>query len=126
MTRTRTLLAIPPLLLAFGLTAIGVATQGTTLSNAELKRIGASASTAADHARLSAHYRTHAAEHEADAAIHDGIVSEARKRAASNDDAWDLARDAAHYADHSREAAEALRELAALHDAMGRRAGAAK
>lgn len=126
MTMTKHLLAASALLAGFGLTAIGVATQGTALSNAELKRIGASASTAADHARLSAHYRAHAAEHETDAAIHDGIAGEARKRAASNDDAWDLARDAAHYADHSREAAEALRELAALHDAMGKRAGAAK
>jgi hypothetical protein len=124
MTIRRLLQVIPLLLVASALAAVGVVTQSATLSPAELKKIGASASTAAEHARLTAHYRAHAAEHEADAAIHDGIAAEARKRAASSDDAWDLARDAVHYADHSREAAEALRELAALHEAMGKRAGA--
>jgi hypothetical protein len=75
---------------------------------------------AADHRALAAQYRAHAAEHEADAAAHEALVTEARVRAA-DDDAWDLARDAAHYAEHSREAAEALRDLAQLHEAMADR-----
>jgi len=126
MTTKRLLHVLPILLVAVGLVSVRVATQGTVLSSAELKRLGASASTTADHARLAAHYRTHAAEHETDAAIHEGIAEEARKRAATNDDAWDLARDAMHYAGHSREAAEALRELATLHDEMAKRRGGAK
>jgi hypothetical protein len=69
---------------------------------------------------LAAQYRAHAAEHEADAAAHETLVTEARVRAV-DDDAWDLARDAAHYAEHSREAAEALRDLAQLHEAMADR-----
>ena len=123
---TKPLYAVLLLVVVCGLVSVRVATQGASLSNAELKRLGASASTAADHARLAAHYRAHAAEHEADAAIHEGIAEDARKRAATNDDAWDLARDAMHYAGHSREAAEALRELAALHDELGKRAGRSK
>ena len=72
--------------------------------------------------RLAAHYRAHAVEHEADAKLHEEIAAAQRKRT-DDDDAWDLARDASHYADHSREAAEALRELAQLHDAMAQRHG---
>jgi len=75
---------------------------------------------AADHRALAAQYRAHAAEHEADAAAHDALVTDARARAA-DDDAWDLGRDAAHYAEHSREAAEALRDLAQLHEAIADR-----
>ena len=75
---------------------------------------------AADHRALAAQYRAHAAEHEADAAAHDALVTDARARAA-DDDAWDLGRDAAHYAEHSREAAEALRDLAQLHEAIANR-----
>jgi hypothetical protein len=88
------------------------------LSDAELKKIGASASTAADHKKLAAHYRAHAVEHEADAKLHEEIVASARKQDIASGHAWELARGAAHYAEHSREAAEALRELAALHEGM--------
>ena len=78
--------------------------------------------TAADHRALAAQYRAHAAEHDADAAAHEALVKDARTRA-NDDDAWDLARDATHYADHSREAAEALRDLAQLHEAIADRLG---
>ena len=91
-----------------------------TLSDAELRKLSMSAKTAEDHARLAAHYRAHATEHEADAKLHDELVASLQKRRA-DDDAWDLARDAAHYADHSREAAEALRDLAEHHTAMAER-----
>ena len=53
---------------------------------------------------------------------HEQMAQAARKRAAQDDDAWDLARDAVHYSAHSREAAEALRDLATLHDEMAKRA----
>jgi hypothetical protein len=75
---------------------------------------------AADHRALAAHYRAHAVEHDVDAARHEKIAVAAKARAA-DDDAWDLARDAAHYAEHSREAAEALRDLAQLHEAIAER-----
>jgi hypothetical protein len=75
---------------------------------------------AADHQALAAQYRAHAAEHDADAAAHEALVTDAKTRA-TDDDAWDLARDAAHYAEHSREAAEALRDLAQLHEAIAER-----
>jgi hypothetical protein len=88
------------------------------LSDAELKKLSTSATTAADHKKLAAHYRAHATEHEADAKLHEDIVTAARKQDQSSGHAWELARGAAHYAEHSREAAEALRELAALHEGM--------
>ena len=121
MSSRRFVQAICLLMFVAGVTSVAVATQGAILKDAELRKIGASATTAAEHNRLVAHYRAHAAEHEADAATHEAIVKAARERAA-DDDAWDLARDAAHYAEHSREAAEALKELATLHEEMAKRA----
>ena len=108
------------LALAAGMFVAGAASQGSLLSSAELTKLGASASTAAEHRKLAAHYRAHASEHETDARIHEGIVTKARERS-TDDDAWDLARDAAHYAEHSREAAEALTELATLHEEVAKR-----
>jgi hypothetical protein len=75
---------------------------------------------ATDHRALAAHYRAHAIEHDADATRHDTLAAEAKARA-TDDDSWDLARDAAHYAQHSREAAEALRDLAHVHEAIADR-----
>jgi hypothetical protein len=88
--------------------------------------IKASSSTvAADRRALAAKYRAHAAEHEADAALHDALVADLKTRTA-DDETWDLARDAAHYAQHSREAAEALRDLAQQHEAIADRLGLAE
>jgi len=84
-----------------------------------------SSSVAADHRALAARYRAHAAEHEADAALHDALVADLNTRTV-DDETWDLARDAAHYAQHSREAAEALRDLAQLHEAIADRLVSAK
>jgi hypothetical protein len=84
-----------------------------------------SSKVAADHRALAARYRAHAAEHEADAALHDALVADLKARPA-DDDTWDLARDAAHYAQHSREAAEALRDLAQHHEAIADRLGPAE
>jgi hypothetical protein len=88
------------------------------LSDAEFKKLSLSATaTAADHKKLAAHYRAHAAEHEADAKVHEEIVAAAKKAPASGH-SLELALGAAHYAEHSREAAEALIELATLHEGM--------
>ena len=95
------------------------------LSDAEFKKLGASAATAAEHKKLAAHYRAHAAEHEADAKAHEEIVAAAKKMGSSGH-AFELALGAAHYAEHSREAAEALKELADLHEGMAEAAAHAK
>lgn len=126
MLRRRLVPALPLVLLLGGLLTIAVATQGQVIPDAQLRKLGATASTAAEHTRLAAHYRAHAAEHEADAVTHETIADSARQRAATDDDAWDLARDAVHYAGHSREAAEALKNLATLHEEMAKRAKPAR
>jgi hypothetical protein len=87
------------------------------LADADVKKLGMSGSSA-DHKKLAAHYRAHAAEHESDAKLHEEIITATRKQEATFGHAWELARGAAHYAEHSKEAAEALRELAALHEGM--------
>jgi hypothetical protein len=97
-----------------------LAAQGTT--DDVIKH--SSSNVAADHRALAARYRAHAAEHEADAALHDALVADLKARPA-DDETWDLARDAAHYAQHSREAAEALRDLAQQHEAIADRLGSA-
>ena len=97
---------------------------GAQTSAADLKKMSSS-TVAADHRALAARYRAHAAEHEADAAMHDALVADLKARTA-DDETWDLARDAAHYAQHSREAAEALRDLAQLHEAASERLGSAE
>lgn len=109
-----------PMLAVLAMALVTVPTIATAqkLSDSELKRLGASAATAADHKKLAAHYRAHAAEHEADAKLHEEIIKAARKQDLADGHAWELARGAAHYAEHSREAAEALIDLANLHDGM--------
>ena len=108
---------------ALVLAALGAGPRGAAaqaLPRAAFDRLATSAKTAADHKALAAHYRAHADEHATDATVHERIAAEARSRR-DDDEAWDLARDASHYAEHSREAAEALRELAALHEGAAER-----
>jgi hypothetical protein len=112
--------AVVLLLGTAGLVAREVAQTGR-ITDEQFKTLATSARTAEDHHKLAAYYRIHAAEHEADAKLHDEIVIMSRKRPA-DDDAWELARGAAHYAEHSREAAAALRELVAIHQGMADRA----
>ena len=51
--------------------------------------------------------------------LHEEIAAAASKK--RDDDSWDTARDARHYAEHSREAAEALRDLAKVQDGLAER-----
>jgi hypothetical protein len=97
--------------------SVGVDAQGAKLTDGQFMTLAKAARTADDHAKLAAYYRAHAAEHEADAKLHEEIVAMSRKNPTDNQ-AWELGRAAAHYAEHSREAAEALRDLAALHEGM--------
>jgi hypothetical protein len=112
--------AVVLLLGTAGAVAREVAQTGR-ITDEQFKTLATSARTADDHHKLAAYYRVHAAEHEADAKLHDEIVIMSRKRPA-DDDAWELARGAAHYAEHSREAAAALRELVTIHQGMAERA----
>jgi hypothetical protein len=112
-------------LLACGL-FLSIATQPAVAQTAPADVIKLSSSTeSADHRALATRYRAHATEHEADAALHDALVADLKARIA-DDEVWDLARDAAHYAQHSREAAEALRDLAQQHEAIADRLGSAE
>jgi hypothetical protein len=126
MTTTRRSLPVVLVVLLMSLLTLPKTALAQKLTDAELRKMGASAATAADHKKLAAHYRAHAAEHEADAKLHEEIVTAARKQDQSSGHAWELARGAAHYAEHSHEAAEALRELAALHEGMAETAVDAK
>ena len=112
--------------LLFALGAVPGLASAQKLADAELKRLSTAAATAADHKKLAIHYRAHAAEHEADAKLHDQLVAAARKMDQTSGHAWELARGADHYAEHSREAAEALRELAAVHEGMAELMGQTK
>ena len=63
-----------------------------------------------DHTTLARHYSAHAADHEADAILHEQL--------ADADAASPLADALHHYAAHSSEVADALRNLAERHEAM--------
>lgn len=100
--------------LVFGLVFGGVlaSAQQGKLSDPEFSKLAASAKSAQDHTRLAAHYNAHATEHEADAKQHEALAAQYEKTEPA------LAGEAKHYAAHSREAAEALRSLAKLHENM--------
>ena len=109
------------LLLGLAATYAGAAAQTGKVTDTQFKSLANSARTSDDHKKLAEYYRAHAAEHEADAKLHEQIVAASRKSPTDNH-AWELGRAADHYAEHSREAAEALRELATLHDGMAEQA----
>jgi len=82
--------SIPAAIVVFMMAFVAVprATFAQKLSDAELKRISATATTPADHKKLAAHYRAHAAEHEADAKLHEEIVTIERKLDQASGHAW--------------------------------------
>ena len=123
---TGRLTAVTFVALLSALVAVPRVVAAQKLSDAELKKLSTSAATAADHKKLAAHYREHATEHEADAKLHEAIVAAVRKQEQHSGHAFELALGATHYAEHSREAAEALRELVALHEGMAEAAAPAK
>ena len=95
---------------------VGSAVNGQTgkLSDADFTRIARSHSSADEHQRLAAHYNAHAQEHEADAKEHEALGALYDKAEPS------LAGETRHYAAHSREAAEALRAIAKIHQGLAR------
>jgi hypothetical protein len=88
--------------------------QSGKLSDADFRKVAQSHSNADEHRRLAAHYTAHATEHEADARLHDELAKQYDKAEAA------LAKEARHYAGHSREAAEALRNLATIHQELAK------
>jgi hypothetical protein len=83
--------------------------QPAKLSDADFGKIAATHGTAQEHQRLADHYTAHAVEHESDAKTHEDLAAKYDK------DEPALAGEARHYAAHSKEAAEALRNLARIH-----------
>jgi hypothetical protein len=82
------------------------------LSHAEFKKLAQSHLTAEDHLKLAEHFAAHAAEHETDSKVHEELGGYYEKKEPR------LAGEARHYAAHSREAAEALRSLARIHQEL--------
>jgi len=99
---------------------IPVAAETGKLSDQDFKKLAASHANAEEHQKLAAHYTAHAIEHEADAKAHEDLASQYAKSEPS------LAGEARHYAAHSREAAEALRELAKIHGVLAKEHAAKK
>ena len=94
--------------------------QSGKLSEQDFKKIAQSHSNADEHQKLAAHYTAHAIEHEADGKVHEDLANQYDKTEPS------LSGEARHYAAHSREAAEALRALAKLHQGLGKEHAAKK
>ena len=119
-TRTRTRCAVlAGLVVLSGSWVLGLSAEiQKKLTDAEFSKLAISARTVQDHQKLATHYLAHAAEHEADAKLHEQLATQYSKTRPFDDTLWDRARDASHYAQHSREAAEALRDLAAIHKAL--------
>lgn len=79
------------------------------LSDAEFTRLAQSHLTADDHRKLADHFTEHALEHEKDAKTHEELAGAYEKKEPR------LAGEVRHYAAHSREAAEAMHNLAKIH-----------
>jgi hypothetical protein len=93
---------------------IPVAAQTGKLADQDFKKVAATHANAEEHLKLAAHYTAHAIEHETDAKVHEELANQYAKSEPA------LAGEARHYAAHSREAAEALRELAKIHQTLAK------
>jgi hypothetical protein len=94
--------------------------QAAKLSDQDFKKVAQSHSTADEHQTLAAHYTAHAVEHENDAKVHEDLATLYLKSEPK------LVGETRHYAAHSREAAEALRSLAKLHQELAKEHAAKK
>jgi hypothetical protein len=95
------------------LSALVVAQTGK-LTDSEFMKIAPLHATGDEHLKLAAHYTAHAVEHETDAKAHEQLAAQYDKNEPI------LAGESRHYAAHSREAAEALRNLAKLHQDLAK------
>jgi len=87
------------------------------LTQAEFARIARAHKTAEDHMKLAAHFNAHAAEHESDAKLHEELAGHLSGHHAAE---TGLVAEARHYAAHSREAAEAMRNMAKIHTTLAK------
>ena len=87
------------------------------LSDSEFKRIAESHKGAAEHQRLAEHFSAHAVEHESDAKTCEELAS---RTSGHHPSEVALDSELRHYAAHSREAAEALRNLAKIHEGLAK------
>ena len=88
------------------------------LPEAEFAQLARSHKSAEDHLKLAEHFTAHAKEHENDAKLHEELA----KHISGHHDAVEtgLAGEARHYAAHSREAAEAMRNMAKIHGQLAK------
>lgn len=87
------------------------------LTDTEFKTIAQSHQSASDHSKLSEHFAAHAVEHENDARLCEELAARTSGHHASE---AGLDGELRHYAAHSREAAEALRSLAKIHQQLAK------
>jgi hypothetical protein len=94
--------------------------QSGKLADQDFRKLAQSHANADEHQKLAAHYVAHAVEHESDAKVHEDLANQYEKSEPK------LSGEARHYAAHSREAAEALRALAKIHQELAKEHGAKK
>ena len=87
------------------------------LTETEFLKVAQSHKSAEDHAKLAKHYAEHAAEHESDARISEELAKHVTGHHATE---AGLDGELRHYAAHSKEAAEALRNLAKIHEQLAK------
>ena len=87
------------------------------LSQAEFAQLARSHKTAEDHMKLAAHFTAHAAEHESDAKLLEELSAHLSGHHKAE---TGLAAEERHYAAHSREAAEAMRNMAKIHGQLAK------
>lgn len=93
------------------------------LSDSEFMKVAQSHQSAAAHATLAEHYTAHAIEHENDAKMSEELAAHTSGHHATE---AGLDGELRHYAAHSREAAEALRSLAKIHQGLAKEHGSEK
>jgi hypothetical protein len=88
------------------------------LSESEFAQLARTHKTAEDHLKLAAHFTEHAVEHESDGKL----LEELSGHLSGHHDAVEneLEAEERHYAAHSREAAEAMRNLANIHGRLAK------
>jgi hypothetical protein len=87
------------------------------LSDSEFMKVAQSHQGADDHIKLAEHYTSHAIEHENDAKISEELAARVSGHHSSE---AGLDGELRHYAAHSREAAEAMRTLAKIHQELAK------
>ena len=87
------------------------------LSDSEFTKVAQSHQGANDHLKLAEHYTAHALEHENDAKVSEELAAHVSGHHATE---AGLDGELRHYAAHSREAAEAMRNLAKIHQDLAK------